>query len=87
MNSKTTLICTPLRFYSPNDEELLFAWINKIPSIINIKGIGRELHLHFASNVIANSELRDLIGIFKRYKFDEDQLRVFMNESNKDWFE
>jgi len=25
---KITLICAPLRFYTPNDEELFFAWIN-----------------------------------------------------------
>lgn len=86
MNSKITLICTPMRFYSHNDEELLFAWINKIPSISHVEGIGRELHMHIISNTIPNNELRDLIGIFQRYKFDKKQLKVFMNESNKKWF-
>jgi hypothetical protein len=87
MNSTVTLKCSPLRFYSNNDEKLLFTWLKKIKSIVRIEGIGRELHLIFASNYISNKDLRELMGLFDRYKFNGAQLKVFMNESNKDWFE
>ncbi len=87
MTKKVTLICTPLRFYTQNDEGLLFEWLKKIKSIKEIKGVGRELHLHFDSNNIVNEDLLDLMGIFDRYKFDQVQLKVFMNETNKEWFE
>ena len=81
------LICTPMRFYTHNDEALLFEWLNKIPCIKKIEGIGRELHLHIASNSISDLELKDLMGIFDRYKFDAEQLKIFMNDNNKQWFE
>ena len=33
MNEQITLICTPLKFYTDNDEALCFEWIEKIKSI------------------------------------------------------
>ncbi len=87
MNKKVTLICSPLRFYTENDEDLFFKWIKKINCIKEFKGIGNELHLYISSNSIPDKDLLDLMGLFDRYKFDAKQLKVFMNESNKEWFE
>ena len=87
MDKNINLICTPLKFYTQNDETLLFEWLNKIKCIKQIKGIGRELHLLIVSKNISNNDLLDLIGVFSRYKFDIKQLKVFMNESNKEWFD
>jgi len=84
---KITLICTPLRFYTKLDEELLFGWLKNIKCIKSLKGIGKELHLYIESNSIPNDDLLNLMGVFDRYKFDANQLKVFMNEKNKDWFE
>jgi hypothetical protein len=84
---KYTLICSPLRFYTDTDEALFFNWLKKIKSILEIKGVGRELHLIFASRHISDKDLREIMGVFDRYKFDNAQLKVFMNDSNKDWFE
>ncbi len=81
------LTCAPLRFYTENDENLFFEWIKKIKSVKKFEGIGRKLHLHFLSNKIPNQDLLDLMGLFDRYKFDAQQLKVFMNENNKEWFE
>lgn len=87
MDKNIILICTPLRFYTENDETLFFEWIHKIKSIKQVKGIGKELHLFIVSNYIPNDDLLDLIGLFNRYKFDIKQLKVFMNEDNKEWFD
>lgn len=86
MNEQVVLICAPLRFYTQNDESLCFKWIKKITCIKKIKGVGRELHLYIPSPAIPNSDLLELTGLFDRYRFDASQLKVFMNESNKDWF-
>lgn len=85
-NNQITLICTPLRFYSRNDEDLLFAWLKKITCITSFKGIGRELHLYIPSKRIKNNQLLDLMGLFQRYKFDTTQLTIFKNKTNEDWF-
>jgi len=87
MNDPIILICTPLRFYTDNDEALCFEWIEKIQCIDECHGVGRELHLLVKSNKISNKDLLDLVGLFDRYKFDSAQLKVFMNDTNKDWFD
>ncbi|MGE0010306.1 MAG: hypothetical protein AB7F19_07285 [Candidatus Babeliales bacterium] len=81
------LICTPLRFYSQNDEDLMFGWLDKIKSVTSYKGIGRELHVYIKSKNIPKLDLLELMGIFDRYKFDAKQLEIFKNESNQKWFE
>ncbi|MBI2775020.1 hypothetical protein HYX58_03365 [Candidatus Dependentiae bacterium] len=86
MTKKITLVCSPLRFYTTNDEDLFFNWLKKINCIEDYKGVGNALHVHIISNKIEDSELIELFGIFNRYKFDEKQLVVFKNENNKDWF-
>ncbi len=88
MNKEKILILTPLRFYSPEDEELFFNWLDKIECIDNYQGVGRELHVSFASRPITFNEYRNLNGLFKRYKFkNSEQLKtLFETEENKDWF-
>jgi hypothetical protein len=87
MNDKITLICTPLQFYTQNDEKLFFSWLKKIKCINSFEGVKQSLHLHINSHAIPNSDLLELMGLFDRYKFDAQQLKVFMNDSNKEWFE
>ncbi len=86
MDEEVILICTPLKFYTKNDEDLCFGWIKKIKCIKKFKGIGRELHLFIFSKKIQNEELLDFIGLFDRYKFDSVQLKIFINEENKHLF-
>lgn len=87
MNSEVILIGAPLRFYSHTDEANLFRWLKKVKSIQDIKGVGSELHLYFKSKEIPVKELRELMAIYTRYSFNFNELSVFMNESNKHWFE
>jgi hypothetical protein len=65
----------------------MFALIKKIKSIINYYGIGQVLYLVINFKNISNMDVADLMTLFTRYKFERVQLKVFMNESNKDWFE
>lgn len=87
MNKQIVLVCAPLRFYTAIDENLFFTWIEEIKSIVEIKGIGKVLYLYITSTQISNDDLLNLIGLFDRYKFDNSQLKIFMNEDNKEWFE
>ena len=87
MKNELILECTPLRFYTHHDEELFFQWLKKIECIKEFRGVGNALFLHFISKKISDDNLLDLFGIFDRYKFDSNQLKVFMNKENKDWFD
>jgi hypothetical protein len=84
-----TLIFTPLRFFSQDDEDLFFKWINLISCIQSYKGIGRELHLKVSSKDISNNDFINLRAIFKRYKLKNiEQLKeLFLNNNNKHWFD
>jgi hypothetical protein len=87
MKKQIILICSPLKFYSQNDEDLCFEWIKKIKCIKKHAGVGRELHLHIASKNIPYNDLLDLMGLFARYKYDTNQLKIFMNDENKNLFD
>lgn len=83
MAKSMVLVCESVRYYSSIDEELCFKWIKKIKSINTIEGIGKELHLIMKSNEISTKDLLELIGLFRRYSFDIQQLKIFMNDKNK----
>ncbi len=89
MNEKKILIFTPMKFYSPEDEELFFNWIDKVGCIESYKGIGKELHLIVVNRPITFNEYRNLNGLFKRYNLENPgQLKkMFCTEDNQDWFE
>jgi hypothetical protein len=84
---KIILTCTPLRFYTTLDEDLCFEWIKKISCIDSFKGKGPALYLHITNKPVSNTDLLNLIGLFDRYKFDNTQLLIFKNDSNKEWFD
>ena len=87
MDQTYIVICKPLRFYTQTDETYCFKWIKKIKSVIAIEGIGSELHLHVKSMDISKKDLLELVGLFRRYNFDLQPLRIFLNDGNKIIFE
>lgn len=82
------LIFTPLTFFSPEDEDLFFAWIDKVGCVKSYKGIGRELHLEVEPSELTFNDLRNLRGLFSRYGLkNPGQLKeLFLDDSNKRWF-
>lgn len=81
------LICTPLEFYSLNDEKSFFFWLKKISCIEKFQGVGSELHLYVSAEKVSDVQLIELMGIFDRYGFDGSQLKRFITDENKDFFE
>lgn len=80
------LICKKVKFYFENDETAFFEWIKKIKCINHISSVGDELYLHIKGKKISDDNLRNLIGLFYRYKIDMKQLQIFLNENNREWF-
>lgn len=77
---------TPLRYYTQNDEDLMFTWFDKIKSVKDYAGSGRELYVYIASKDIPKEDLLDLMGLFGCYRFNAQQLEVFKNDDNKNLF-
>jgi hypothetical protein len=88
MNIKK-LILTPIRFYSYEDKEIFFTWLNKIKCIKDYKGIGKEIHATISVNNATFEDLRDLKGLFKRYRLKNiSQLEdIFIDKENKKWLD
>lgn len=85
MNKKKMVILTPIRFYSPEDEELFFNWLDKITCIKSYQGIGQELQVLMYPRTITFDEYRNLYGLFKRYRFkNPEQLKeLFETDESK----
>ncbi len=86
MKTNIILVCKAVNYYSSHDEAAFFEWIKKIPSIIKVDGLHDELYLDIESKDITDNELRELIALFYRYKVSMNQLAVFLNKNNEEWF-
>ena len=79
------LKCHETEFYSQLDEELFFHGLSKIAAVRKIKGCGPDLLLSVPSR-LSDKALRELLGLFFRYKIDMGQLAQFLTEKNRSWF-
>jgi hypothetical protein len=79
------LICSQVRFYSPADEAGFFAALGAVKAIRKIQGCGDSLVVSVPAR-LSESSLRDLIGIFHRYRIEMGQLGQFRNDTNEGWF-
>jgi hypothetical protein len=82
-----TLICKRVTFYSLNDELNFFQWLEQISCIDEINGRVDQIELKIPRRAISDTNLRDLLAIFYRYKIDMRQLKQFSMPRNQHWFE
>jgi hypothetical protein len=82
----TKLRCHSVCFYSPADEACFFQFIKQIKAIQRTEGLGEDLFLHIKIPVSEKS-LRDLIGLFRRYKIDLSELNQLKNKKNAGIFD
>jgi hypothetical protein len=83
----TTLVWhAPTRYYSASDEAAFFTWLQAIPGVLSVRGIGRELHITLRSKRLSVHALRELLALYRRYGGNMRELAVFANPSNEDWF-
>lgn len=64
-----TLICKRVMFYSEGDERTFFEFAKNIKGIRKIYGVGDEIRLSVSSR-LSDASLRDILGLFRRYKID-----------------
>lgn len=79
------LKCHKTTFYSQLDEEMFFTGLKKISSVKQVEGRGRDLSFTVSSRP-SNKTLRELLGLFSRYKIDMRQLAQFLTKKNRSWF-
>jgi len=79
------LKCHETTFYSQLDEEIFFDALKKISAVKRIECVGSDTFL-FVPSRISDKALRELIGVFFRYKIDMRQLAPFLTGKNRPWF-
>ena len=76
----------PMRYFSSGDEDAFFRWLESIPGVIRVRGVGRELLIELRSVRISAEALRELIALYRRYGGQLRDLAVFENAGNRGWF-
>jgi hypothetical protein len=79
------LKCHDTVFYSQIDEEMFFTALKKISGVKRIE-FGRTDLLVTVQSRISDKALRELLGLFLRYKVDMRQLARFLTQKNRSWF-
>lgn len=82
------LICDDATFNEGSESEDWFEKdVARIPSVDELDYFGSKLHVYVKSTNIPDADLESLILLFHRYQVkDMSQLKVFLNEKNKEWF-
>lgn len=76
----------PMRYWSQGDEAAFFTWLQSIPGVVTVKGLGREIHIRFRTKRISQNTLRELFAIYNRYGGDKTELAIFKTEANASLF-
>lgn len=73
------------RYYSSTDEDVFFRWLQSIPSVQAVGGVGTELEISFRTRRIPGRDLREVLAIFHRYRLDKRPLAQF-DRGELSWF-
>ena len=79
------LICKRVIFYSQGDEEAFFEFARRIKGVRKIDGVRDEIQIHVQAR-LSDKSLRDILGLFQRYKIEMRQLSQFETDKNREWF-
>lgn len=80
-----TLCCKRVKFYSTGDERAFFEFAKNIKGVRRIYGVGDEIQMSVASR-LSDASLRDMLGLFHRYKIEMRQLSQYLTPRNSEWF-
>lgn len=77
----------PLRYHSRSDEAAFFGWLQSISSVTSVRGQGRELIIGLRSRRLSQTNLRELLALYRRYEGNMSELAQFANDTNRSWFQ
>ena len=73
-------------YWSRQDEAAFFGWLESIPGVIKVRGIGPELVVTLKSKRLSRDALWELIALYTRYGLPMKTLAQFETASNRSWF-
>src|SRR5262245_19038700 len=85
MSRNVTIAVEGPVYFSSNDEDAFYSWLQKIPSVVKIDGAGTVVELALKRRLVPERDLRELLALFHRYRMDKRALAVFTREDTP-WF-
>jgi hypothetical protein len=80
-----TLIVRGPTYFSPGDERAFFNWLQSIPSVSDVGGSSRDLHITL-KRPPSNGDLREFVALLHRYRMNMKPLAAFRTPRNAEWF-
>lgn len=72
-------------YFSQNDETTMFEWLGRITVVREVTGQARDLII-LLKRPPTDSQLRDLLALFFRYRMDMTPLAALRTDKNQSWF-
>ncbi|MGM9482642.1 hypothetical protein ACS5PN_15725 [Roseateles sp. NT4] len=85
MNVPQLMIAGPT-FYSSQDEASFFSWLESIPGVSSVTGVGRSLEVNLNSVQLNEDALREMLALHRRYQLPMRNLAIFLSPANESWF-
>jgi hypothetical protein len=73
-------------FYSLQDEASFFAWLESIPGVSRVVGVGRRLDVTLQTSQLSDKALKDMLALHSRYQLPMRSLATFLSPANESWF-
>jgi len=73
-------------YWSQLDEAAFFSWLEAIPGVVRVVGVGNELVVTLRSSRISFAAMRELIALHVRYNLTLRGLAQFKTPKNKALF-
>jgi hypothetical protein len=84
--SRLMLIARGPRYFAYGDEKAFFGWLESIPCVASVGGRLRDIHIKLKRQP-GDSDLRELIALFSRYRMNMRRLAVYRTARNAHWFD
>ncbi len=83
--TQIVLIKEPASFYSQQDEDNFFRWLQSIPEVKAVKGCSRGLEV-VLEGPISEECLVELMAVLSRYSVELQPLKALCEPNNEAWF-
>ncbi|MEG3122899.1 hypothetical protein [Sphingomonas sp. GB1N7] len=78
------IVATSVLYYSQLDERAFFEWLDRMPFVGGYHGAVRDLFINLTRPPTCE-DLREIIGLCRRYGVDLKQLEKFVTDENRCW--
>jgi hypothetical protein len=70
-------------YWSEGDERAHFEWLERIPSIKDVRGRGVRVFLEIRESQVSSEDIRELEAVYRRYGGDVSQLVALKDKTSE----